>query len=99
MNESGQMEFDFHGPVDSGYEVWQADWKKLQATIAERWHLPLNQRVRVNLRDIPGEFVGELRLAARPVRLDPSKPVLLRLDTMTFYSNEIERCSVLEDGG
>jgi hypothetical protein len=96
MTDMEQGEFDFRGPVGDGYALWQADWVKLQEKIAELWCLPINRRVRLQLRDVDCAFDGVLRLAARPALLDSRKPLFLKLDQMTFYSNEIEKCSVVE---
>lgn len=97
MTDPEQSEFDFGGPVGDGYALWQADWARLQERIAETWRVPLNRRVRLRLRDVDCVFEGALRLAERPVILDSRKPLLLKLDRMTFYNNEIEACSVVEE--
>jgi len=96
MSDPEQIEFDFHGPVGDGYATWQADRVRLEAAVADLWCVPLNRRVTLTLKNIDGSFTGTLKLAGLPAALDPRKPILLKLDRMTFFSNEIEVCSVAE---
>ena len=95
MDGEEQLEMDFGGPVRDGYALWQADFRQLQEAIAAKWNMPINRRVRLELINMKGGFEGVLRLAERPQTLDARTPLLLRLDRMTFHSNEIERCVVI----
>lgn len=95
MQGGEQAELDFHGPVGDGYALWQADAARLRARIAELWRVPLDRPVRLRLRDLDGVFEGVLRLAERPAALDPRRPLLLKLDRMTFQHHEIESCAVI----
>lgn len=98
MDGGEQLEMDFQGPAGDGYARWQADYRRLQESIAAKWSMPINRPVRLELKNVDGAFEGMLRLAERPHDLDSRRPLLLRLDRMTFFSNEIERCLVLAGG-
>jgi hypothetical protein len=91
-----QLVMDFHAPVGDGYASWQCDQEQAIKRIAVVWELPLNRRVRVKLLDIDSEFEGKLTLAEFPLSLDRRKALLLRLAPLSFSSEEIEKCAVVE---
>lgn len=94
--DATQLELDFHSAVGDGYANWQWDQQQAIKRISEVWGLPINRRVRVKLVNIDSEFEGLLQLAEYPLSIDRRRPLLLRLTPLTFFSAEIERCSVIQ---
>jgi len=65
--------------------------------VAQRWHLPLGERVRVVLQghDFP-EAVGRLELERAPdLPLNPREPLHLSAGDITFLSTQVQAWSLI----
>lgn len=85
-----QMEFLLVGAAD-GLAHLADPLGDLRERVSALWHLPLGQRVRVDLRDceLPG-LEGRLELAQAPdLPLDPKQALALRIGTIEFSSRQI----------
>ncbi len=91
-----QIDFDWGAPAGDGYASWQWDRQEAVRKIASLWGLPIGQRVRLRRRGIDGEFEDRLALAAMPARLDRRQSLSLRMGRMTFSSEEVEACFVVD---
>jgi len=99
MDETVQLDLDFHGVVGDGLTLWQADRAEVVRRVATLWGVPLNRTVRLKLWNVDGEFTGRLTLESLPPRLDRRLPLTLRLGRLVFQSAEIEACAVTDCGG
>ncbi len=78
-------------PADeSGYEVWKAEQEAAKRDFEKRWGIPLNKRVRVQIKGEPREREGLLRLAAAASPLASAGKLKLRLGDHVFTASEIE---------
>lgn len=87
------LELFASAPADeSGYDAWQSEREATRRAFEKRWGVPLNKRVRVQLRGEPREREGLLRLVEE---LDGSrkKSLRLRLGDFLFNASQIESLS------
>ena len=96
MSDPIQGVFDFESGHMNGYENWRREQELRLQAIRNEWGLPVRKHVRIRLKNIDGEFEGELRLVTQPVTIDRRVPLHLRVDNIDVFPPDIEQCVVIE---
>ena len=96
MSDSIQGVFDFESGEMDGYVNWRREQEQRLQAMCTEWGLPFRKRVRIRLKNIEGEFEGELRIVKQPVTIDRRVPLHLSVDNIDVYPPDIEQCVVIE---
>ena len=90
VTPSDQLEFLLVGAAD-GMAHLADPLGDFREHVSALWHLPLGQRVRVDLRDCELPWLqGRLELAQAPdLPLDTRQALMLRIGTIEFSSRQI----------
>jgi len=101
----GQLDFNFSAddllefPRDLGEEghyLFHSEQQQAIRSLAEKFGIPLNQRVRLRLCGWDKEFEGKLMLDSLIVPSLHEKTIHLRLGRLTFDNTHIERCRTVD---
>ena len=87
-------------PRDLGEEGWfqfTNEQKVAFQRVEEKFHIVLNQRVRLRLYDRAGELVGKLVLDSLLLPPPTAETLKLRIGNVTFESTDIDHFQPLED--
>ena len=96
--EAGPIQgvFDFESGSMNGFANWRRQQERWLAALRAEWGLPIARRVRIKLKTMDDELVGQLKLVELPGSLDKRVPLRLIVDGIEVWPADIERCVVLE---
>ena len=98
MPDNGPIQgvFDFESGCMDGYQNWQKQQEERLEAIRREWGLPINNRVRIKLKNVIGEIEGKLQLREHPDTIDRCVPLYLKVANFEVFIADIENCVVLE---
>ena len=96
--EAGPIQgvFDFESGSMNGYANWRRQQERWLTALRAEWGLPIARRVRIKLKTMDDELVGQLKLVELPVTIDKRIPLRLVVDGIEVWPADIEHCVVLE---
>lgn len=77
---------------ETGYFQFSSERRQAIRALAEKFNIPLNQRVRLGLKGAGAELEGKLMLDSLLLPSPCDKTIALRLGSITFENTDIEFC-------